>query len=127
LTLFSFLILFNQMRNFLSKILSGIIGTALSLYFIKGITSDNALSTVLLVGTIIGLLNFFVRPVLNFITFPLRVITLNLFSLVIIMFLIWIVDCVFPSAMFEITGLVNLFWMSLIVWGTEMLFSINKK
>jgi len=43
------------------------------------------------------------------------------------MFLIWVVDCIFPSAMFEITGLANLFWMSLIVWGTEMLFSINKK
>jgi hypothetical protein len=50
---------------------------------------------------------------------------LNLFSFVIIMFLVWVADCIFPSAMFEIHGLANLFWMSLIVLGAEMLFSIN--
>ncbi|GEM_PF-1376581 len=113
------------MRGFLSKILSGIVGTALSLYFIKGITSDGSLSTILIVGTTIGLLILFVRPILNAITFPLRVITLNLFSFVIIMFLVWVADCIFPSAMFEISGLANLFWMSLIVLGAELLFSIN--
>ncbi|MDD3170504.1 MAG: phage holin family protein [Candidatus Paceibacterota bacterium] len=113
------------MRNFLSKVLSGIIGTALSLYFIKDITSDGSLSTILIVGTTIGLLFFFIRPILNAITFPLRIITLNLFSFVIIMFLVWVADCIFPSAMFEIHGLANLFWMSLIVLGAEMLFSIN--
>ncbi len=113
------------MRNALSKILSGIVGTALSLYFIKGITSDGSLSAILMVGTAIGLLSLFVRPILNAITFPLRVITLNLFSFVIIMFLVWVADCIFPSAMFEIHGLANLFWMSLIVLGAEMLFSIN--
>ena len=113
------------MRNVLSKILSGIVGTALSLYFIKGITSDGSLATILLVGITIGLLSSFIRPVLNAVTFPLRIITLNLFSFVIIMFLVWVADCIFPSAMFEIHGLANLFWMSLIVLGAEMLFSIN--
>lgn len=113
------------MRDFLSKIISGIVGTALSLYFIKGITSDNGIDTIILVGITIGLLMLIIRPILNFITFPLRIITLNLFSFIIIMFLIWIVDCIFPSNMFEINGLLNLFWMSLIVLGSEMIFSIK--
>jgi len=115
------------MSAFLSKIISGIIGTALSLYFIPGITSDGQINTVIIIGIAIGLLMAIMRPILNAITFPLRIITLNLFSFVIIMFLIWIVDCLFPATMFEIQNVSSLFWMSLIVLGSELLLSINEK
>lgn len=115
------------MYSFLSKIISGIVGTALSLYFIKEITSDNSIYTIILVGIAIGLLMMIIRPILNAITLPLRIITLNLFSFIIIMFLIWTVDCIFPSTMFEINGLSGVFWMSLIVLGSDALFSTNNE
>lgn len=115
------------MNAFLSKIISGIVGTALSLYFVPGITSDGEIDTIIIIGITIGLLLLIIKPILNAITFPLRIITLNLFSFVIIMFLIWAVDCLFPQTMFEIQGIINLFWMSLIVLGSEILFSINEK
>src|SRR3989344_7823331 len=49
----------------------------------------------ILFGIILGLLNFFVKPILNVITLPLRIITLGLFGFLINMFLIWIVDYIF--------------------------------
>lgn len=45
-----------------------------------------------LFGIILGLLNYFVRPVLNAITLPLRLVTLGLFGFVINMALVWWMD-----------------------------------
>ncbi len=122
-----FSVIIYTMYSFLSKIISGIVGTALSLYFIKEITYDNSINTIIIVGVVIGLLMMIIRPILNVITFPLRIITLNLFSFVIIMFLIWTVDCIFPRTMIEINGLSGIFWMSLIVLGTDALFSTKNE
>ena len=80
-----FSVIIYTMYSFLSKIISGIVGTALSLYFIKEITYDNSINTIIIVGVVIGLLMMIIRPILNVITFPLRIITLNLFSFVIIL------------------------------------------
>jgi hypothetical protein len=43
------------------------------------------------------------------------------------MFLIWVVDCLFSSDMFEIFGISNLFFTTLIVWGTEKVASMAFK
>jgi len=116
-----------MITNLIIKVLTGIVSTGLATYFIQGVTTDGTISTILFVGTIIGLLLFFLKPILKFITFPLRVITLNLFTIVIIMALIWIVDVLFPSSQFEINGITNLFYFSLITWGVESMTSLIKK
>ena len=116
------------MNSLVAKLLSGIIGIGIAAYFLKpGVTYDGNFQTILLVGLVVGLLLFFVRPILSLITLPLRIITLNLFSIVIMMFLIWVVDCLFPSDMFEIFGINNLFFTTLIVWGTEKVASMAFK
>jgi len=68
----------------------------------------------LLLGIILGLLNFFVKPILDAITFPLRIITLGLFSIITGMVILWIVDILFKelSAPF----LWPLLWTTLIIW-----------
>lgn len=116
------------MNNLIGKLISGIVGMGISIWLLKGgVTYDGSFSTILLVGTVIGLLMFFVKPLLNLITLPLRIITLNLFSIVIMMFLVWLVDALFPADMFEIFGINNLFFTTLIIWGTEKLSSMAFK
>lgn len=117
------------MNSLIAKLLSGIIGVGIAAYFLKpdGITYDGNFKTILLAGLAVGLLMYFVKPILSLITLPLRIITLNIFSIVIMMFLVWLVDCLFPADMFEIFGINNIFFTTLIVWGTEKLSSLAFK
>jgi len=116
------------MNSLIAKLLSGIIGIGLAAYFLKpGVTYDGNFKTILLVGLVIGLLMFFVKPILSLITLPLRIITFNLFSIVIMMFLVWIVDALFPADMFEIFGINYIFFTTLIIWGVEKLSSMAFK
>lgn len=116
------------MNNLIVKLLTGVVGIAISTYILKdGIAYDGTFSTILLVGLTMGLLLFFVRPILSLVTLPLRLLTLNLFSFVITMFLIWLVDVIFPAEMFEISGLLNLFYAALILTGVETIASLAFK
>lgn len=71
----------------------------------------------LLLGVILGLLNFFLKPALDLITLPLRIITLGLFGFLINMGLIWIVDVMFKEFS------VPLFWP--LLYTTLIIFALN--
>ncbi len=75
----------------------------------------------LLFAIVIGLLNYFVKPILN-LTLPLRIITLGLFGFLINMFLIWLVDDMFRELTVPLWA--PLFWTTLIIWILN--FLINK-
>jgi putative membrane protein len=122
------------MKKLLSFIISGMLGLWLATVFIVGVSvktypdsSFFGLSLTenwkffILFGIILGLLNYFVKPMLNAITFPLRIITLGLFGFVINMALIGIVDSIFKEL--SIITLVSLAWTTLIVWGLNLLLS----
>jgi putative membrane protein len=111
------------MRNFCIQIIAGILGIWLAVNFIPGVTFDREIKTILSVGLLLGFLNFFIKPILEKITFPLRVITLNLFTLVIMMGLVWLTDIVFPESRFEILGITPLFLTSIDVWFVSLLLS----
>jgi len=76
----------------------------------------------LLLGVILGILNYFVKPILDVITLPLRIITLGFFSFVIGMALIWIVDYIFKELYIPLW--LPLLYTSLIIWGLNFLLSI---
>ena len=75
----------------------------------------------LILGILLGLLNFFVKPVLNVITLPLRIITLGFFSIVVSMAMIWVLDLMFLEI--SIPWLYPLLWTTLIVWGINLVIS----
>ena len=115
------------MNNLVEKLLAGIVGMGISIYLLDGVTFDGSFKTILLVGAVMGLLMVFIRPLLNLVTLPLRIVTLNLFSIVIMIFLVWLVDALFPADMFEIFGISNLLYTTLIIWGTEKISSMAFK
>ncbi len=75
----------------------------------------------ILFGIILGLLNFFVKPILDTITLPLRIITLGLFSFVTNMALIWVIDYIFKE--FSAPWLYPLLWTTLIIWTLNIIIS----
>lgn len=79
----------------------------------------------ILVGTILGLINFFIKPILSKITLPLKILTFGLFSLILNILIIWFLDIFFLE--FEIFGLVPLFWTTVIVWLINFLLGIQKQ
>lgn len=75
----------------------------------------------LILGITIGLINSYVKPILSFITFPLRIITLGVFGFFVNMGLIWAVDYVFIE--FSAPWFWPLFWTSFIIYGLDRLVS----
>jgi len=51
----------------------------------------------LVLGITLGLLNYFLKPLLKAFTLPLEIITLGLFTIVIDMGLLWILDYIFDE------------------------------
>ncbi len=77
---------------------------------------------ILILGIILGLLYFFVKPILNTITLPLRIITLGFFGFFINMSLIWIVDAMFKEL--SVPWFWPLLWATLIIWGLNVVLSL---
>lgn len=107
-------------------IISGIIGLFAAYKYFHLIKLEGGIDIVIIAGIILGLVNFFVKPILNIITLPLRMLTLGLFSLIINMFLVWLaVNILFPNEL-EITGITPLFWTTVIVWILNLILLAYK-
>lgn len=116
------------MKRLLFQVIAGALGIWLSAYFISGVEikvipgySDflgikvtSVWQVIVLIGIAIGIINSFLKPILKFITTPLRILTFGLFSVLLNMFLIWIVDLLFLEL--DIKGLSSLFWTTVFVW-----------
>jgi len=123
------------MRRLLLQIIAGILGFWLAIKFVPGVEFrgptfvipgpgvefSQLWGTLVFVGAFLGFLNFFIKPILNKLTLPLRIITFNLFSLAISMGLIWTVDIFFKELIIQ--GLLPLFWIALILWGLNLALS----
>ncbi len=122
------------MKSLLSQIVSAGLGLWLATIFVAGVSITAYPATnffgihltaqwelFILFGIILGLLNFFVKPILNIITLPLRILTLGIFSFVINVGLIFALDIMFKE--FSAPLLYPLFFTTLIVWGLNLLLS----
>jgi putative membrane protein len=71
-----------MMRALLQIVLNGAAVLAAA-YLVPGIVYTGSLPGLLLVGLVIGLVNLIVKPIVTFFSFPLIVVSLGLFYLVI--------------------------------------------
>jgi uncharacterized membrane protein YvlD (DUF360 family) len=92
---------------------------------IFGIQFTAVWQVLILIGSTLGLINLFIKPIISAITLPLRVLTLGLFGLIINIAIIWLVDILFPELIID--GLIPLFWTSVIVWIISFIYGVYKK
>ena len=104
------------------QIISGILGLRLAIQFVSGVELEGKIQFLFFAGFILGLLNFFLKPILKFLTLPLWFLTFGLFSLIINMGMILLVDIIFSEL--RIIGILPLLWTTLWVWGMSILVSI---
>lgn len=98
------------MKRLLSQIAAAIIGLWLATLFVPsviirayppsnffGFPLKEQWEVILVLGLVLGLLNYFLRPLLKALFLPLEIITLGLFTIVINMGLIWLLDMIFDE------------------------------
>lgn len=104
------------------QILSGIVGLWVAEYFVVGVQIIGNWQMILLAGAALGAVNFFVKPVVNVITFPLKLLTFGLFTIVVNMGMVWIIDILFPELIID--GIIPLFWTAIVVWILSIILSL---
>jgi len=121
------------------QIIVGILGIYLGINFVHGVSVEippegiiflgmkltAQWQVIVLIGIVLGLVNFFIKPIFKIVTLPLRILTFGLFSFVINMLMIWLVDIFFPELV--ISGIVPLFWLTIIVWVLSFLLGLTGK
>jgi len=110
----------------LFHIISGILGIYLSSLIFSNVIFTGTYKDLLMVGTTLGLINFFFKPILRIISLPIRILTLGLFTLIINMGLIWVVEIIFSKNL-EIKGILYLFLTSLLISCFNFLFGLYNK
>lgn len=102
------------MTRLIFQIVGGILSFWLAVKFVPGVDFVGEIKYLIMAGAFLGLINFFLKPIIKIITLPLRIITFGLFGLIINMGLIWFVKLIFPELI--IPDLTSLFFTALIVW-----------
>jgi len=112
------------MVNLIFQIAGGILSFWLAVKFVPGVEFVGEIKYLIMAGGFLGLINFFIKPIIKIITLPLTALTFGLFGLVINMGLIWFVSIIFPELI--IPGIVPLFWTTLIVWLISFFLGLKK-
>jgi putative membrane protein len=98
--------------GFILRIVVYTLGLLVAAHVVPGIRLDG-LASAIVAGLLLGLVNAIVRPVLVVLTFPITLLTLGLFLLVLNAFCLWLVS-VFVSGL-HVAGFWPAFWGALLV------------
>ena len=85
------------MTKFILRLLINAIGLYLAVRIVPGLVLDGKLVSIIWLALIFGLVNALFRPLLQFLTCPLILLTLGLFTLVINTFLFWLTSVIGKS------------------------------
>ncbi|OGO72371.1 MAG: hypothetical protein A2Z49_10475 [Chloroflexi bacterium RBG_19FT_COMBO_56_12] len=85
------------------RIIINAIALAVTVYFIKGIVISGGIGGLLIVATVFGLVNAFIRPIVSVFSLPITCLTLGLFTLVINALMLLLTDALTGSFL-DITG-----------------------
>lgn len=123
------------MKRLLSQVIAAILGLWLSSLFVSGViitaypTSNffgfaltQQWEIILLLGIVLGLLNYFLKPLLKALSLPLEIITLGLFTIVIDMALIWLLGIMFDEL--SVPLFLPLLYTTLIIWILNIVFQL---
>lgn len=105
------------------------LGNSLALYtaslFVSGFYFSGSIKEYAVAGVTLGLLNMIIKPVIKFISFPVIILTLGLFMLVINALLLWAVDYIFDFM--TIADISTLVWATIVIWIVNLIVSAITK
>jgi putative membrane protein len=98
--------------GFILRVVVYALALLVAAHVVRGIGLDG-LTSALVAGLVLGVVNAVVRPVLVVLTFPITLLTLGLFLLVLNAFCLWLVSVFVPG--FHVVGFWAAFWGALLV------------
>lgn len=98
------------MRNVILRVVVNALAIAFTAWILPGITVvNNDVGTYIVIGIVFGLLNGILKPILQFLTCPLVILTLGLFALVINGLMLWLTAELLPERL-----TVDNFWWAIL-------------
>jgi len=113
------------MLNFIIRILGNSLALYVAAYLVPGFLINGGIKEYLLAGILLGILNFFIRPVLKIISMPLIILTLGLWTIVLNALILWMVDYVFDFVLIQ--NLTALVWATIIIAIVNVFVSATTK
>src|SRR5215204_2580803 len=111
-------------RIFVTAILVLIIDYFMDGVGFKATGVDMVIKPIMLAG-VLGLLNFFVKPIVKIFALPITIMTLGLFSLVINLFILWLATMIVPE--FAINTIVaGLLFSVILSLSQSLVFTVIK-
>lgn len=107
-----------MIQTIILSFVAGFGGLWLATKFIPGVSFEGSWQTFLIAAGILGLILIVIKPMLNLLSFVLKIIVLG----AILFGVVWGLDAVFPE--FNIIGLVPLAWTVLLVGVVSIVLSL---
>ncbi|NQU29702.1 MAG: phage holin family protein [Anaerolineae bacterium] len=102
------------MPRFITRWIINAVAIATAVYVVPGIDLGGDLISLVWLALIFGLVNAILRPLIKLFTFPIIILTLGLFSLVINSFLFWLTSVIGQSFGMGLSIADPIFWNSLL-------------
>lgn len=117
-------------KNMLAKLIIQILTNSVAIYVAAEVVSgftlqEDSFITLLTAGFIFGMINFFVRPILKLISAPLIIFTLGLFTIVINIAMLLLLDHF--MAKLEINSLWAAFWAMIVISAVNIFIGAFSK
>ncbi len=106
-----------MIRRLLVKILISALALWAADYLLAGFSVSGGVGGLLAAGTVLGVLNALVRPVLKLLALPLILLTLGLFTIVINVIILWFAA--------SVTGLIFFSGLSSLVLATLIISAVH--
>ena len=111
-----------MMRIIVKILVIALVILAITFYeFIPGISVANFVTAVI-VAVVLGLLNAFIKPVVMFLTLPINLLSLGLFTLIINAVLFWSISLFVEG--FDVAGFMAAFLGALMISFAQFILSI---
>ncbi len=111
------------MRRFLLQILGSILGLYLGARFVPDIDFQGPIKIFLLAGFTIGVANYFLKPLLNLIFLPLKILTFGIISIIINIGIIWFVVKIIFHNYFVVGNYLSFLIFAMVIYLTGMALS----
>ncbi|MDP4001558.1 MAG: phage holin family protein [bacterium] len=113
------------MLRFIIRILGNVVALYVASIIVPGFVVSGSWEQYLIAGLVFGLLNLLVRPILKVISFPLILLTLGMFTAIINILMLWILD--YLVSFITIEGFLALVGATIIVSVVNLFFSMIAK
>ncbi len=105
--------------RFLLRVLTNSLAIYLAAYFIPGVTFSGDWKILLIAGLALSLINLFIKPILKLVSLPFIVITLGFFSIVINIFLVWLLTKLIPEL--SVSGFLAFFFLAIMISAANII------